>query len=57
MTDQGSRNPVERVSLVLQEEGVAALFAGVAPRMLRAIASGAIQFATYELTQNFLSRL
>jgi solute carrier family 25 S-adenosylmethionine transporter 26 len=37
---------------ITDKEGPAALFAGVKPRMVRAVGSGAIQFATYEYTQN-----
>ena len=33
-----------------------ALFKGVCPRALRAVGSGAIQFATYELTQNAIQK-
>ena len=46
------RNPFSRAATVAREEGVLALFAGLQPRMLRAVASGAVQFASYELTQN-----
>ena len=45
-------NPFTRAAAVAREEGLAALFAGLQPRMLRAVASGAVQFASYELTQN-----
>ena len=33
-------------------EGPLSLFKGILPRVVRALASGAIQFASYELTQN-----
>ena len=35
-------------------EGIKALFVGLEPRVARALVSGAIQFFTYELTQNAL---
>ncbi len=35
-------------------EGVSSLFRGILPRAARAIGSGAIQFASYELTQNVI---
>ena len=47
-----SSNPLVVMGRVIQEEGVPALFAGSLPRAVRAIGSGAIQFAAYELTQN-----
>lgn len=37
---------------IYREGGPQALFRGVGPRAVRAIGSGAIQFASYELTQN-----
>ena len=37
---------------IRREEGVLALFAGIGPRVVRALLSGAVQFATYEITQN-----
>ena len=54
MTGSGAqdRNPFTRAATVAREEGLSALFAGLQPRLLRAVASGAVQFASYELTQN-----
>ncbi|KAJ8604466.1 hypothetical protein CTAYLR_000941 [Chrysophaeum taylorii] len=40
-----------RALKIAKEEGPAALFAGVTPRLLRAAVSGALQFSTYELTK------
>jgi len=49
-----SSSPVSALAAIVEREGVAAAFAGLAPRSARALASGAIQFFTYEATQNFL---
>lgn len=38
-------------------EGIAGLFAGVAPRVGKALISGAIQFATYEETKQSMTKL
>ena len=38
---------------VAAEEGAGALWAGVAPKVARALASGAIQFSTYEATKDW----
>lgn len=40
--------------IFLQEGLVRGLFAGTAPRVVRALASGAVQFATYEVSQRVL---
>ncbi|KAG7374713.1 dihydrouridine synthase Dus [Nitzschia inconspicua] len=40
-----------------QEEGLDGLFAGAAPRVGKAILSGAIQFATYEETKQSITKL
>ena len=37
---------------IYEKEGVKGLFAGIVPRATRAVGSGAIQFASYELSQN-----
>lgn len=47
-----STNIVSVLLAILRQEGAGALWRGVLPRALRAIASGGIQFASYELTQN-----
>ena len=45
---------------IAANEGAGALYAGIAPKVARALASGAIQFSTYEATKewslNFLAR-
>jgi solute carrier family 25 S-adenosylmethionine transporter 26 len=46
---------LQSLSKIAQEEGVAGLFAGVSPRVGKAILSGAIQFATYEETKQKLT--
>lgn len=42
---------------IAQEEGLAELFAGVIPRVGKALLSGAIQFATYEETKQEIGKL
>ena len=42
------------VGYIGSTEGITALFVGLEPRIVRALLSGAIQFFTYELTQNAL---
>ncbi|CAM9210747.1 unnamed protein product, partial [Phaeothamnion confervicola] len=42
---------VDAVQTIVREEGPGAMFAGIAPRMARAVVSGAIQFASYEFTK------
>lgn len=49
-----NNNPITELVTIVEEEGVGTLFAGLLPRATRALASGAIQFGTYELTQNSL---
>ena len=39
------------IRAIAADEGVGALYAGVAPKVARALASGAIQFSTYEATK------
>lgn len=51
----GKSKPVTLGQLI-QEEGWAGLTAGAGPRVVRAIGSGAIQFASYEITQNYLKK-
>jgi hypothetical protein len=48
---------VDRLACIAREEGVGALFAGSAPRVAKALLSGAIQFATYEETKQKMSEL
>lgn len=47
---EGSESPgvLETVSTIASKEGVAGLYSGVTPKVIRALASGAIQFSTYE---------
>lgn len=49
-----NNNPVKEISNILESEGPGSLFSGLLPRAVRALASGGIQFASYELTQNAL---
>uniref|UniRef100_A0A0G4F9G4 Mitochondrial carrier protein n=1 Tax=Chromera velia CCMP2878 TaxID=1169474 RepID=A0A0G4F9G4_9ALVE len=37
---------------IVEREGAGMLFAGISPRIARAVVSGAIQFSTYELVKN-----
>jgi hypothetical protein len=49
-----TNNPITELVNIVEIEGPGTLFAGLLPRATRALASGAIQFGTYELTQNSL---
>jgi hypothetical protein len=49
-----SNNPTVVIKQILDEEGFSALWTGLIPRIARALGSGAIQFASYEFTQNAL---
>lgn len=49
-----SKNPLQVLLRIVREEGPGQLWAGIVPRAARAIGSGAIQFASYELSQNFM---
>ena len=58
-----TRNHPDQVGTIKDiaaNEGAGALYAGIAPKVVRALASGAIQFSTYEATKewslNFLAR-
>jgi Mitochondrial carrier protein len=51
---ESNTNPITEIVSILDAEGPGALFSGLGPRASRAIASGAIQFASYEMTQNAL---
>jgi hypothetical protein len=44
------------VSDILKEDGLRAFFLGSYPRLVRAVVSGAVQFASYEVTRNFLNQ-
>ena len=50
-------NPIQKLEEIYTREGWPGLFAGVSPRLLRALASGAVQFASYEISQNFLNKI
>ena len=50
------QSPLRVLVSVVEKEGAGALLAGLLPRAARAIASGAIQFASYEMTQNIMNR-
>lgn len=45
-------NSVSLIRQIASEEGVAALFAGLSPKVVRALLSGAIQFSSYEFTKD-----
>ena len=47
-------DPFKEVKNIAESEGAGTLFAGLVPRAVRALTSGGIQFASYELTQNAL---
>ena len=47
-------DPFKEVKYIAESEGAGTLFAGLVPRAIRALTSGGIQFASYELTQNAL---
>ena len=55
MTADGapSGGVVGTVRTIVAEEGVSALYTGVAPKVARALCSGAIQFSTYEATKRW----
>lgn len=49
--DQERPSYIETLTTLAEEEGLSGLFAGVSPRVGKAVLSGAIQFATYEETK------
>jgi len=49
-------NPFTEVVNIYEKEGVSGMFVGLGPRIVRAFASGAVQFASYEITQNLLNK-
>ena len=54
--DDDSDLPIPaRAARVAAEEGPGALFAGVTPRLLRALVSGGLQFGSYEFTKRAFS--
>lgn len=44
---------VDTIRTIATTEGVGALYAGVTPKVVRALAAGAIQFSTYEVTKEW----
>ena len=46
--DDGGVSLPARAAAIARDEGVLALYAGIAPRVARAVVSGALQFGTYE---------
>ena len=52
----GSGGVVGTLRRITAEEGVGALYSGVTPKVVRALASGAIQFSTYEATKDWSIR-
>ena len=54
MTDDAAPpDVVGTVRAIAADEGLGALYSGVAPKVVRALASGAIQFSTYEATKQW----
>ena len=54
-TETENSSYLENLSRIAKEEGLSGLFAGVSPRVAKAMLSGAIQFATYEETKQTLA--
>ena len=46
-------NAVPLVAEIFRDEGIGALYAGIEPKAVRALLSGAIQFSTYEATKQW----
>ena len=46
-------NMISTIKSIIDDEGLNKLFAGTIPRSVRSIASGAIQFASLEMTNNY----
>ena len=46
-------NAVPLVAEIFRDEGIGALYAGIEPKAVRALLSGAIQFSTYEATKRW----
>lgn len=45
----------DRARAIFNDEGVPALFAGLAPRLLRSLVSGGLQFGSYEFTKRLFN--
>lgn len=56
-TNLQQANSFAEIASIYESEGWPGLFAGLSPRLVRAVASGAVQFASYEVTQNILNKL
>jgi len=52
----GSGGVLDTMRTIAAEEGSSGLYAGVVPKVVRALASGAIQFSTYEATKEWAVR-
>lgn len=50
---ENSGGVIDTIRTIANEEGVGALYSGVVPKVARAVASGAIQFSTYEATKEW----
>ena len=50
--DRGDVSIPRRIADIARDEGPFELFAGVAPRLARAVVSGALQFGSYELAKS-----
>lgn len=55
--NQNKQNYLDALTNLAKEEGISGLFAGAAPRVGKAILSGAIQFATYEETKQSIAKI
>ena len=55
-TDALTTDSVKMMGQIWAKEGPKGLFAGITPRLLRAVGSGAVQFATYESSQNMFRK-
>ena len=55
--DQDAGGYLDMLTTLAREEGISGLFAGAAPRVGKAVLSGAIQFATYEETKQTISKM
>ena len=52
-SSENKRNTFKTIQKIQKDEGTLALFSGIAPKILRAILGGGIQFFTYEITRNY----
>ena len=56
MTDDNAGGVIETIRTIAADEGIGALYSGVVPKVARAVASGAIQFSTYEATKDWATK-